>query len=1223
MRKLFALCALLGAFCAAHGQINLTGHSVVPSTTDSDHGLSSVVIGDANCNVTSPSGCTVPSGTGPYRGTFMVTSSVSLTADRCLILPLSPGRAVYVKNSTTGGKQVCVKGSTGGAATFANGQSGVAFSDGTNYNVISANGSSTAALGLVIADGVTYTTIQAAYTAACGAVPNLNVYVPASSTVTDGVYSTPNYMISTCTSQVTDDRSGSTYSSRGSNVFLAQTPRRDYFPREGTLKSHWIDLLNNGVTPANTGIPSIVQWPVAFHGDSVSGFATFYTLMQSSFGLGVAGFYSSAAHVGTGNNEGFYGLGQGSINLTSLTSGTVTNSPNGSADPTTVNGSSTILGSSSTTGTLTFYLVASQQGTETRFRNMQQASIFYLCDGKPATINVQSSPDGINFFNETIGSAQPNACAATGGVVAVGVQGVGSGQGCNTLTLGATGGTGFVGTAEPNSSGAIDHVLVNSAGSGYNPYTSTITVTSGSCTTLPSWGNILTSNISIQQAVISHDGIGIVKITNSGDAVKLLGWGLYNPNQSGMVFEDMGFGGSSYDSLFAAPDSYTTPWYNGMPVPDTIYTQYLDNRNEAGNPLETWFQKDYDRTVAQHAAKAATFGTLSACNAAGYGWDTLCNPYTPDLVWVSGYPGGNTAIVGTGTGAGGDLAVMNQVTKINRAGGNAIYVDDTNSQPNGQDSFRRVMFGQADTTHQTPGGRALQNSITQQIGGIPQQDLYASKAFTAVHVGQGSVTTPSVSFIRTGGEGFIYNSGYRQIMALGGLVGEGSITITPGTYANPSTYIPVTGSASATYMICAAGATNLQPIGCTPAVSITTGPTTLSSTNYVQVCLARPILGAAYYALIRTAGYSGPIVVYNTVLYTNANTPPCMNDTGQAGSTYTASQWNPSGYLRINSPNAPVDFGGWASVRTADSLYDLQFGEGTNAGQIGGFGIAMRTVANVNNFCRFSLGVSTSWAGALGCAGTYTNAPFNFLNPIYINPGSTTAPNIDIATATGFMTGTVPMFRIRANSSAGACPSGGCGLFVSSDGAFAGYLALFDFNGARKFGIKPSGLEFFGNTLYPITAVPGTGVNLLRSIGNLNNGNLAAFDASNNAVDSGVATSSLYSLGGTVNVDSCTLGSAAGSGTSCTAVGVDAAHIVTVTMGSGATTTGNLVTITLATNRPRPTLAVCSHSPSTVAAATDYSKSIIVGNAANQYTIAFPASAPTASVTYTWSVTCP
>jgi hypothetical protein len=188
-------------------------------------------------------------------------------------------------------------------------------------------------------------------------------------------------------------------------------------------------------------------------------------------------------------------------------------------------------------------------------------------------------------------------------------------------------------------------------------------------------------------------------------------------------------------------------------------------------------------------------------------------------------------------------------------------------------------------------------------------------------------------------------------------------------------------------------------------------------------------------------------------------------------------------------------------------LYDLQFGEGTNAGQTGGFGIAMRTVANVNNFCRFSLGVSTSWAGALGCAGTYSNAPFNFLNPIYINPGSTTAPNIDIATASGFMTGTVPMFRIRANSSAGACPSGGCGLFVSSDGAFAGYLALFDFNGARKFGIKPSGLEFFGNTLYPITAVPGTGVNLLRSIGALNNGNLAAFDANNNAVDSGLAIS--------------------------------------------------------------------------------------------------------------------
>lgn len=1128
MRKLFALCALLGAFCAAHAQITLAGHTVVPSTTDSLLGQSSVVIGDADCNLTSPSGCTVPSGTGPYRGTLLVTSSVTLTADRNLIAPLSPGRAYYVKNSTTGGRQVCVKGTSGAAACVPNGQTAIALSDGTNYNLISGGGGgSTSSLGLVIADGVTYTTIQAAYTAACGAVPNLNVYVPASSTVTDGVYSTANYMISTCTSQVTDDRSGTTYGSRGNNLFQALTPRKDYYPREGTIKSHWIDLLNNGVNPATTGIPSIVQWPVAFHGDSVSGFATFYSLMQQSLGLGLAGMYSTPAHTGTGNNEQFYGLGQGSINLTSLATGSVVQSPNGSPDPTTPNGSSLVLGSSSTTGTLTFDLVASQQGTETRFRNMQQASVFYLCDGKPATINIQTSPDGINYFNETVTSAQPFSCAATGGVVAVGVAGVGSGSGCGTLTLGATGGTGFVGTAVPNPSGAIDHVVVNSAGSGYNPYTSTITVTSGTCSgSLPTWGNLLTSNINIQQATITHDGIGIVKVTNSGDAVKIIGFGLYNPNQTGMVMEDMGFGGSSIDGLYAAPDSYVAPWYNGMPIPDSVYIEYLDNLIEAGNPLATWFQKEYDRFTAFHAAKAATFGTVTTCNAAGYGFDTSCHGYTPDIIWVSTHQTGNATTV-DGASRGSDFNVMTQVEQINRSGGNAIYIDNNYSQINSQDSFRRVMFSQTDTTHTTPGGRSLYNTITQETGGIPPQDLFPTKVLTAIEVGQGSVTSPSVRFVRTGGEGFVYDSSYRSIKALGGIVGEGAVQSTYGTFANPTTYIPVTGSTSASYMICAAGGGNLQPSGCTPVVNITTGPTTLSTTNFVQVCLARPILGAGYYSLIRTAGYSGPVVLYNTAFYTNANTPPCMNDTGQTGSTYIPSQWYPSGYLRINNANTPVDFLGWMGVRTADQLYDLQFGEGTNAGQTGGFGIAMRTVANVNNFCRFSLGISTSWGAALGCAGTYTNAAINFLNPVSLSGiASTTLPNLDISSASPLMTGTVPHFRIRANSSSGVCPSGGCAMFVSSDGAYAGFLGLWDFNGTHKFGVKPAGLEFFARSTL-ISGIQGsTGTNLLSCTGTLANGHLIVADANGNCVDGGAVPSG----GPGVNTGSVTIAPASGAG---------------------------------------------------------------------------------------------
>src|ERR1044071_8228176 len=110
MRKFLAILALSMSVVVASAQITLGGHIVVPSTSDSERGQSAVVMSDADCNLLTPSGCTVPSGTGPYRGTLIVTSSVSLTATRNLIAPLSPRTAYYVKNTSTGSQQVCVKG---------------------------------------------------------------------------------------------------------------------------------------------------------------------------------------------------------------------------------------------------------------------------------------------------------------------------------------------------------------------------------------------------------------------------------------------------------------------------------------------------------------------------------------------------------------------------------------------------------------------------------------------------------------------------------------------------------------------------------------------------------------------------------------------------------------------------------------------------------------------------------------------------------------------------------------------------------------------------------------------------------------------------------------------------------------------------------------------------------------------------------------------------------
>lgn len=133
MRKyIFALLLVFNAILS-NAQITLSGHTTVNSAGDSDHGQASIVMTDADCNVITPAGaCTVSSGDGPFRGTFLVTSSASFTASRNIVIPLSPGRVIYVENATTGGQLLCVKGSTGNSACIPSGQMGPVVSDGTN-----------------------------------------------------------------------------------------------------------------------------------------------------------------------------------------------------------------------------------------------------------------------------------------------------------------------------------------------------------------------------------------------------------------------------------------------------------------------------------------------------------------------------------------------------------------------------------------------------------------------------------------------------------------------------------------------------------------------------------------------------------------------------------------------------------------------------------------------------------------------------------------------------------------------------------------------------------------------------------------------------------------------------------------------------------------------------------------------------------------------------------
>lgn len=71
-----------------------------------------------------------------------ITSSVSLSATRNIIFPLTSGASWYVTNSTTGSQSIIVKGVTGTGVTIENGNSAIVYTDGTNFiQAVTASGS--------------------------------------------------------------------------------------------------------------------------------------------------------------------------------------------------------------------------------------------------------------------------------------------------------------------------------------------------------------------------------------------------------------------------------------------------------------------------------------------------------------------------------------------------------------------------------------------------------------------------------------------------------------------------------------------------------------------------------------------------------------------------------------------------------------------------------------------------------------------------------------------------------------------------------------------------------------------------------------------------------------------------------------------------------------------------------------------------------------------------
>jgi len=69
-----------------------------------------------------------------YTNTFLsLTSAVSLTATRNLVVPVQSGAFFVVKNGTTGAQSIQVIGATGTGITIANGKTAMVYCDGTNW----------------------------------------------------------------------------------------------------------------------------------------------------------------------------------------------------------------------------------------------------------------------------------------------------------------------------------------------------------------------------------------------------------------------------------------------------------------------------------------------------------------------------------------------------------------------------------------------------------------------------------------------------------------------------------------------------------------------------------------------------------------------------------------------------------------------------------------------------------------------------------------------------------------------------------------------------------------------------------------------------------------------------------------------------------------------------------------------------------------------------------
>lgn len=112
-------------------------------------------------------------------------------------------------------------------------------------------------------------------------------------------------------------------------------------------------------------------------------------------------------------------------------------------------------------------------------------------------------------------------------------------------------------------------------------------------------------------------------------------------------------------------------------------------------------------------------------------------------------------------------------------------------------------------------------------------------------------------------------------------------------------------------------------------------------------------------------------------------------------------------------------------------------------------------------------------------------------------------------------------------------------------------------------------------------------------------------------------------LGGTLSNGNAAVGAGAGTGGTASLTGLDGTHLLTIVAGTLPTLSATIVTVTFTATRGH--ISYCTLSPSNSAAALLSGANMVFmgSNSATSYAITSGTTALSASLTYTWNITCP